>query len=80
MDHRTILGAVERVRASGDPATALSIARELGVDDEELLEDIGEALQDLVDSGRLRRVETYRTVAGVRAPFPTVSFEPADDG
>lgn len=80
MDHRTILEAVERVRASGGAATALTVARELGVDDEEVLEDIGDALQELVEGGRLRRVETYSTVAGVRAPFPTITFEPTDDG
>jgi hypothetical protein len=74
VDHRTILGAVARVAAAEQPVTALTVAAELGVDDEELLEDIGDALAELVESQQLVLVETWPTVAGVRAPFPTVTY------
>jgi hypothetical protein len=78
VDHGTILGAVGRLRDRGTPVTALAIASELGVDDPELLEDIGDAVDELVSAGRLRRVETRTTVAGRPAPFPSVTFEPAE--
>jgi hypothetical protein len=78
VDHQTILDAVDRVRLAGTPVTALSIAAHLGVDDEEVLEDIGDAIGELVESGRLRRVETRPTIAGAPAPFPTVTFEPGE--
>ena len=74
MDHRTILDAVARVAATGAPVTALTLAAELGVDDEEVLEDIGDALTELVETGQLVLVETWPMVAGVRAPFPAVTY------
>jgi hypothetical protein len=75
VDHRTILDAVSRLRTAGTTVTYLTIAAELGVDDEEVLEDIGDAVDELVSSGRLRRVETTAVIGGKPAPFPTVSFE-----
>jgi hypothetical protein len=75
VDHRTILDAVGRLDAAATPVTALTIAVELGVDDEELLEDIGDAVDELVEAGRLRRVETRATIAGEPAPFPTITYE-----
>jgi hypothetical protein len=76
VDHRTILDAASRLVAAGTPVTALSLAADLGVDDEELLEDIGDAVEELVDAGRLRRVETRGMIAGKPAPFPTITYEP----
>jgi hypothetical protein len=77
VDHRTILDAVDRVAATRTPVTALTIAADLGVDDEEVLEDIGDALAELVEAGRLVRVETRTTVAGRPSPFPTITYAPA---
>jgi hypothetical protein len=74
VDHGTILDAARRVSASGAPVTALSIAADLQIDDPELLEDIGDAIAELVDIGRLVRVESRAVIAGQPAPFPTVTY------
>jgi hypothetical protein len=78
VDHQTILDAVHRVRSTGSAVTVLAVAAELGVGDEELLEDIGDAVEELVEDGRLRRVETRTSIGGKPAPFPTITYEPAD--
>ena len=75
MDHQTILDTAARLREAGTAVTVLALAGELGVHDEELLEDMGDAVEELVDAGRLRRVETRGTVAGKAAPFPTITYE-----
>jgi hypothetical protein len=80
VDHRTILDAVARVSRSGTAVTALSIAADLHIDDEELLEDVGDALTELVDGGQLVRVETRAVIAGRPAPFATVTYSLPPDG
>jgi hypothetical protein len=76
VDHGTILDTVTQLRSAGTPVTSLSIAAALGVDDPELLEDIGDAVEELVEAGRLVRVETPTIIGGKPAPFPTITYQP----